>query len=291
MEQIHAFIDKLEDSQNAETKTRVIFPVEDILNLCTLAQQTLEKDQITMNLKPPITIYGNIQGHLYESMKYLQSSTNFETKSFLFLGGYVNEGSNSLELIIYLFALKVLYPTKIFLLRSNHETRENSKKLGFYDECIQQYGNENGETIWNAFNTAFFYLPLTAVIYDRIFCVSSGLSQELDDISKIQQLQRPLEIGDKGLAFDLLWTNPDPSIDGWGNEGKTYGSEVVEEFLNHHDYDLICRGYERVPFSSKFPFPPNEYVITLCSASNEEPNNNSTILEVDEEMICTLTII
>ena len=300
MDKIHIFVDKLESAQTLPKGTHVLFSVDDILNLCTLAQQSFERDPINLSLKPPITVCGDLHGQFYDFLNYFKSHSILETKSYLFLGGYVNHGQNSLELIIYLFALKVLYPTKLFLLRGHHESRDVSKKLGFFDECINQYGAEDGEKIWNAFNDVFLYLPITAVIFDRIFCVHSGLSKELDDISKIEQLKRPIEIGQEGLAFDLLWARPDSNNDGWTKNDQEisfcYGQDIVKDFLEHHDFDIICRGHKIKPKGNfendeVLNFYPNYDVMTLISVPNEETSEKGVVLDIDEELVSNLTFL
>ena len=47
-------------------------------------------------------------------------------------------------------------------------------------------------------------MPFAAIIEEKIFCVNSGLSPELERIEDINKIERPTEIPDKGLLYDLL---------------------------------------------------------------------------------------
>ena len=57
-----------------------------------------------------------------------------------------------------------------------------------------------------------------------------------------------------GLLCDLLWSDPDKDVQGWGENDRgvsfTFGADVVSKFLNRHDLDLICRAHQ-VWFVSK----------------------------------------
>jgi serine/threonine-protein phosphatase PP1 catalytic subunit len=43
-----------------------------------------------------------------------------------------------------------------------------------------------------------------------------GLSPDLVSLDLIRGIKRPLEIPDNGLVCDLLWSDPEPRIPGWG---------------------------------------------------------------------------
>lgn len=51
-----------------------------------------------------------------------------------------------------------------------------------------------------------------------------------------------------GLLCDLLWSDPDKDIQGWGENDRgvsfTFGTDVVTNFLKRHDLDLICRAHQ-----------------------------------------------
>ena len=52
----------------------------------------------------------------------------------------------------------------------------------------------------------------------------------------------------EGLLCDLLWSDPDKDVQGWGENDRgvsfTFGADVVSKFLNRHDLDLICRAHQ-----------------------------------------------
>lgn len=66
-----------------------------------------------------------------------------------------------------------------------------------------------------------------------------------------------------GLLCDLLWSDPDKDVTGWGENDRgvsfTFGTDVVAKFLNRHDLDLICRAHQVI----KYVFLMN--CIKLCS--------------------------
>ena len=99
--------------------------------------------------------------------------------NYLFLGDYVDRGSYSCECIVYLMALKVVYPHRVFLIRGNHESRSMTSREyldgpSFKIEC----GVKVGEEVYDWFMKAFDALPIGAVLetsLGRWFCCHGGL--------------------------------------------------------------------------------------------------------------------
>lgn len=50
-----------------------------------------------------------------------------------------------------------------------------------------------------------------------------------------------------GLLCDLLWSDPDKDVQGWGENERgvsvTFGPDIVTEFNICHGLDLICRSH------------------------------------------------
>jgi len=51
-----------------------------------------------------------------------------------------------------------------------------------------------------------------------------------------------------GLLCDLLWSDPDLNVKGYGENDRgvsvTFCDTVIEEFLKKTDLDLICRAHQ-----------------------------------------------
>jgi serine/threonine-protein phosphatase 2B catalytic subunit len=85
--------------------------------IITLAEAILRSEQNLLYVKPPVTIVGDIHGQYYDLLTAINhGGVPGETK-YLFLGDYVDRGSFSMEVLLYLYSLKILHPDSIFLLR------------------------------------------------------------------------------------------------------------------------------------------------------------------------------
>ena len=187
---------------------------------------------------------GDIHGQYSDLLRLFEYGGLPPTANYLFLGDYVDRGKQSLETICLLLAYKIKYPENFFLLRGNHECASINRIYGFYDECKRRFNVR----LWKAFTDCFNFLPVAALIDEKILCMHGGLSPELTNLDEIRNLPRPTAIPDTGLLCDLLWSDPGRDVKGWGMNDRgvsyTFGPDKVAEFLTKHDLDLICRAHQ-----------------------------------------------
>jgi diadenosine tetraphosphatase ApaH/serine/threonine PP2A family protein phosphatase len=142
----------------------------------------------------------------------------------------VDRGYHSLETFTYLLLLKARWPSKITLLRGNHESRQITQVYGFYDEVQQKYGNPNP---WKYCCSVFDFLTLAAVIDGKVICVHGGLSPDLKSLDQIRIIQRNQEIPHEGAFCDLMWSDPDEDVEAWQisprGAGWNFGAKAAAE--------------------------------------------------------------
>jgi serine/threonine-protein phosphatase PP1 catalytic subunit len=140
-----------------------------------------------------------------------------------------------------------------------------------------------------------------------------GLSPDLKNMEQIRRIVRPTDVPDTGLLCDLLWSDPDRDIQGWGENDRgvsfTFGPDVVQSFLKRQDLDLICRAHQ-VGFSCRlevcwiffnffcqvvedgYEFFAKRQLVTLFSAPNYcgEFDNAGAMMSVDDTLMCSFQV-
>ncbi|XP_062143718.1 serine/threonine-protein phosphatase PP1 isoform X1 [Alnus glutinosa] len=263
----------------------------EIRQLCVNARQIFLSQPNLLEIRAPVRICGDIHGQYQDLLRLFEYGGYPPATNYLFLGDYVDRGKQSLETICLLLAYKIKYPKKVYLLRGNHEDAKINRIYGFYDECKRRFNVR----LWKIFTDCFNCLPVAALIDAKILCMHGGLSPELQNLGQIKELPRPTDIPDGGLLCDLLWSDPDPNIEGWAESDRgvscTFGADRVAEFLDKNELDLICRGHQVV--EDGYEFFAKRRLVTIFSAPNYggEFDNAGALLSVDESLVCSFEIV
>ncbi|EAA22037.1 putative phospho-ser/thr phosphatase [Plasmodium yoelii yoelii] len=163
--------------------------------------------------------------------------SNHSDLKYVFLGNYLNRGELSLEVICFLFSLKILFPKHIYLIRGNHENRVFNYVYGFYkdierkiksnfnclgkinykDDVICAYSYE----LFNRINDVLEFLPLSVLLDNEILCIHSGIGDSIQNVKDYLNIEKPIIIPEyvdrnsnnnseilKKIIIDTLWSDP-----------------------------------------------------------------------------------
>ncbi|CCD15208.1 unnamed protein product [Trypanosoma congolense IL3000] len=291
--------------------------------LCSLSEEVkrvLKSEPRHGTSHSPCYVFGDIHGNFLDLFYFLDNLISFQDlrytpHRFLFLGDYVDRGEFSVEVVAYLFAMKVLAPDKVLLLRGNHEDSLVSGDIAGYGrtsfraQCCELFGQELGDEVWNCVSDAFSYLPLTANIDGKIFCTHGGIPRysggvdnrmfnlTRDDFPNFRTFfqaqenetaqQRQL----RQLAMDTCWADPaedESQLDQWGFGANPrgrgvilFGSRAVDDFLDHYNYEYIFRAHQEKSDGLKLSKNARVFTIFSTSAYVGHENGAGVVLVAD----------
>lgn len=261
---------------------------DELVCLCHAVNPIFDKEPVLLELNEDIYIVGDIHGKLDDLIRIFERCNYPPDTKYLFLGDYIDRGQYSVEVICLLFALKIKYPNHIYLLRGNHETQSINKFYGFFEECLSKFS----QTLYFAVNNSFQYLPVAAVVNEAAFCVHGGISPMLKSLNDLRKSEKQAEISGPGLFTDLLWSDPVEYIDSFAPNdrgcGYFYGMNVINQFLEENDLELIVRSHELCPHGLKFPIQDFQKIVTVFSNTNYCCKNNSAaIIHISKDLNVT----
>lgn len=258
-----------------------------IRRLCKMAKQIFLQEDTVLSIAPPLVICGDTHGQFTDTLRIFEVAGNPAANRYLFLGDYVDRGSQSIENIVFLLTLKILYPQNVFLLRGNHETEEICTVYGLRDECMKRYGF----TLYSKFLKVFECMPICAVVGGSIFCVHGGITRSPEfNMEQMRQMKRPIDVNASDIVTDLLWSDPSDDVKGYTPSPRgvscLFGKAKAHEFMQKNGLSMIVRSHEFCPEGMAFPYGKDGGVVTIFSASNYCGTLNSgAVMTVDDHLV------
>ena len=263
----------IQSRMGSRTPMNQLVSANTLLDLLESVQIELREEESILRLNGNIHVVGDVHGNIDDLLRIFEKSGFPPETTYLFLGDFVDRGRFGLEVICLLFALKVKFPTHIYLLRGNHEIEKISSSYGFADETAAKYSFNLFSEIANTFS----YLPLGAVVADKFFCVHGGIGPNMPLVEDIRKEEKPEDI-EEGHFLDMLWSDPrdleQEFTESKRGSGFYFNAAAADKFLEANGLIGIIRSHEYCRKGYDYPFD-NDKCLTIFSNTNYCGKKNS----------------
>lgn len=270
------------------------------------AKLVLQKQPILAEADVPCKIFGDIHGQFRDLLLHLHAFGKPDESSklsFVFNGDFVDRGAHQLETIGILLALKLRFPTKVWLVRGNHEDKGMNQRYGFKQECSSRLGQGPGVKVFNCMHETFDCLPFACLVANRAVVLHGGIGQGGWDFADLRDVPRPvrpeqMEVPQNQWLYNILWSDPipedhnedlpSPGVYGVHASSRSskacrFGSDLTGLFCARNGLDFIIRSHSIQPESLGFEVMHRGKLINVFSARDyEDTNNDGAILHVQK---------
>jgi len=193
--------------------------------------------------------------------------------------------------VALIFALKVVFPDKVMLVRGNHEFQDQNEHMGavgFKAACyqsLQRYGQEFFDQCQATFN----YLPLGCVVAEKILVVHGGIGDGDWDLEEVSEAERPIHcdnVKDNPHIYNILWSDPIPETvehsfgvhdsprDGHRQLIHQFGSDVTQAFCMRNNLEAVVRSHQAKSGGCGYEVMHNSRLLRVFSARDYEGHQN-----------------
>lgn len=234
-------------------------------------------------------VHGNLEDLRIILGSYPEERLRDGSLKMVFLGDYIDRGSNQLEVLVTLLELKSEYPDSVFLLKGNHEGVDiiEPSPHDFPDELISRYLIGEGMEIYEFFiSNIFTKLHLAAYFKGYFLALHGGLPtatyQRTHSVREYLLGSAPGPVRD--IVIEVLWNDPIESNDeaqaSPRGAGMLFGRPITEWVVKTFDVKLVIRGHE--PCARGYKFNHGGRIITLFSRTGPPYYNVAgAFLEID----------
>lgn len=240
---------------------------EQLFEICSEVEALFSAEPSLLSVSSQCIIVGDLHGHVLDLLRILNHYGLPVSQKYLFVGDLVDRGEFSLEVVVIVFLMKIIWPKNVLLIRGNHEFSFMCNRCGFALEISNLY---NDVAVFDAFCKAFSVVPLGAIVDRKILCIHGGIGPSIYSLQQILELSRPIHDFGNEFIDSLLWSDPSDAIDTFNPSfrgmGYTFGKGAAKQFMESNGIDLIIRGHECVKNGCTYSL--DDKVLTVFSASN-----------------------
>lgn len=224
---------------------------------------------------------------ILSEVKYEEFLSNPMNK-MVFLGDYVDRGSDSVGVIYSVCHLKSEYPDSVVLMRGNHEAPAEFP-FGPHDlpYRVQERFGISAKNVYRKMLSMFSQLSLTTIIEGRLLLVHGGPPTEGSASLQSVAFANENRLRSRTLE-ELLWNDPRKvdSVPAWEPSrrgfGRYFGISISRTWLNLSNTKAIVRGHEPC---LGFKLDHDDYIMTLFSCTEAYPRFKAAYLRLTADQL------
>jgi predicted phosphodiesterase len=243
-------------------------PPKMMLNLIADTAELLKNEPPVVKMEGSAIICGDIHGDFDSLWKVIEIFfKSNDNNNLIFLGDYVDRGTDSIQVILLLFHLKCRFPNQVILLRGNHE--DGTTKITSTNEWRH---TKLGKKIIPVFS----HLPLVCVVNETIMCLHGGIAEA--DFRNLES--KSISVGTIGRQ--IVWNDFVCEEKAENLRGIPFDEVLFQKFLEINQMKMVIRGHQHAQ-SGFVEYIPD--LLTVTSSKNLSRENCAAVVMIEKSEI------